>query len=163
MFDLSNSRTERSWIRYGGAAGVAWDITGHNRVLGLKVDVELADPIKGKVPFTEQISLGGDDLFPGYIRNRLIDRSATVAELQYTWPVWIYLDGVISVAAGNVWGDHFDDFKIKDSRLNGAIGVRSNGARDSGFELTLGAGTDPLSEGFNVTSFRFLFGSHHGL
>jgi hypothetical protein len=77
--------------------------------------------------------------------------------------VWMYLDGVVSVAAGNVWGTHLDDFKFKDSRLTAAIGVRSNGQRDSGFELTIGAGTDPISEGFSVSSFRFFLGSHHGL
>lgn len=165
FFNLGDhhGETETSWIKYGGSAAVAWDVTGHNRVLGAKVDVELADPIRGKVPFTEQVTLGGDELFPGYIRDRLVDRSATVAQIQYTWPVWVYLDGVVSVAAGNVWSDHFADFKLKDSRLNAAIGVRSNGERDSGFELTVGAGTDPLSEGFSVSSFRFFLGSHHGL
>lgn len=165
MFDLSNhhDQTERSWIKYGGSVAGAWDINGKNRVLGAKVDVELADPIRGQVPFTEQVALGGDELFPGYIIRRLVDKSATVAQIQYTWPIWMYLDGVIAVSAGNVWGNHFDDFKLKDSRLTGAFGVRSNGERDSGFELTIGAGTDPLSEGFNVSSFRFFLGSHHGL
>ena len=46
--------------------------------------------------------------------------------------------------------------------LLGAIGVRSNGARDSGFELLVAAGTDPLEDGFHVSSFRLVIGSHHG-
>jgi hypothetical protein len=165
FFDLSRHAEDepRSWVKYGGSVGGALDFTGHQRVLGVTLVTEFADPIQGQVPFTDLVMLGGDDLFPGYVRNRLIDRSAAVAHIQYTWPVWMYLDGVINASVGNVWGEHLDNFKFQDSRINAGIGVRSNGDRASGFELLLGAGTDPVSEGFNVSSFRFLVGSHHGL
>lgn len=154
----------RSWIRYGGAVGGALDITGTQRVLALTVDAELADPIIGEIPFTEQVALGGKGgLMSGYIRNRLVDRSAAVATLQYTWPIWVYLDGLAHVAAGNVFGTHFDQFSFEKSRLSAGIGLRSNGDRDSGFEFIVGAGTDPIDEGFRVSSFRLLVGSHHGL
>lgn len=165
MFDLADHPGEahRSWIKWGGSIGGAVDLTGHQRVLGLTVRTELADPIQGEVPFTDLASLGGDDVMPGFIRNRMIDRSSLAATLQYTWPVWVYLDGVLTASMGNVWGEHLKDFKVQDSRLAAGVGVRSNGNRDSGFELLVGAGSDPLSEGFGVTSFRFLLGSHHGL
>ena len=75
----------------------------------------------------------------------------------------MYLDGVLGASFGNVWGEHLENFKVQDSRIAAAIGVRSNGNRDSGFELLVGAGTDPVSQGFAPGSFRFLVGSHHGL
>ncbi|MBX3228991.1 MAG: hypothetical protein KIT84_41330 [Labilithrix sp.] len=167
MFDLSGKNageSARSWIRYGGSLGAALDLNGKNRVVGLTVDAELVDPIQGQVPFTDQVTIGGKGgLMPGYIRNRLVDRSAVVATLQYSWPVWVYLDGIIQLATGNVWGEHFAGFEPKASRLSGSVGVRSNAERDTAFELTAGVGTDPLDQGFAVSSFRFLIGSNHGL
>ncbi len=164
MFPVDGAAGEprRSWIRYGGSMGVAIDVTGTQRVIALGVDAELADPIVGSIPFTEQVSFGGERM-SGFVRNRLIDRSGAIATLQYTWPIWVYLDGVAHVEMGNVYGTHFEQFSFGKSRLSGSLGIRSNGDRDSGFELSVGAGTDPLDQGFGVSSFRFLVGSHHGL
>lgn len=167
MFDLANrpaGESQRSWVRYGAAAGAAIDLTGYQRVIALTVNADLVDPIEGQVPFTELIALGGKGaLMPGYIRNRAVGRSALVATAQYTWPIWVYLDGVLQLATGNAWGEHFSGFDLKAQRVTGSIGVRSNGDRDSAFEFTVGAGSDPLDEGFKLTSFRFLIGSNHGL
>jgi hypothetical protein len=171
MFDLSDHPGEarRSWIKYGGSVGGALDLTGHQRILALTARAELADPLhnpgglQGQVPFTDLATLGGDDVMPGFIRNRMIDRSSAAATLQYTWPVWMYLDGILTGSMGNVWGEHLHNFKVQDSRLSAGVGVRSNGDRDSGFELLVGAGTEPISEGMGLTSFRLLVGSHHGL
>ncbi len=164
MFDLARTGggTPSSWIRWGGSAGVAVDLTGTQRVLALSIDAELAEAMQGKMPFTELVALGGDTLMPGYIRNRLLGQSALVATMQYTWPIWVFLDGVATVSAGNVYGERFANFTVDKSRLNAGIGVRSNGDRASGFEILVGGGTDPLDEGFKVSSFRFLVGSHHG-
>lgn len=161
---LENNVTSprRSWIRYGGLVGGAWDVTGTQRVLSLSVAAELADPLQGQIPFTDQVNLGGDVLMQGYLRNRLVDRSAMVGTLKYTWPIWVYLDAVVHAAVGNVFGERFDGLDVKDMRLSSGIGVRSNGSREAGFETLIAAGTDPFSQGFKVTSFRLLFGSHHG-
>ncbi len=85
-----------------------------------------------------------------------------MATLQYTWPVWVYLNGVIQTDVGNVFGAHLDDFDFDLLRLSSGIGVRSNGAPDSGLEVLFAAATDPFNEGFHVSSFRLVFGSHHG-
>jgi hypothetical protein len=165
VFPLDAPRGEqrRSWVRYGGSVGGAFDMTGSSRVVSLSVAAELADPLSsGPIPFTDQVSLGGDVLMPGYLRGRLVDRSATVATLQYRWPIWVYLDGVIHAAVGNVWGQHFAGFDAKASRLSSGVGIRSNGDRASGFEALFAVGTDPFDEGFNVSSLRLLIGSHHG-
>lgn len=153
----------RSWIRYGGEVGAAIDLTGKQRVLSLTLNAELVDKLSpGDIPFTEQVTLGGDKLMRGYLRNRLIGQSAAVATIQYTWPVWVFLDGVAAVSAGNVFGTHFEGFDAGLARLSANVGVRSNGDRDSGFEATFGVGTEPIDQNFKVNSFRILIGSHHG-
>ena len=164
VYTLQNTATSprRAWVRYGGSVGGAIDLTGTQRVLSLSVDAELADPLQGTIPFTDQVNLGGDVLMPGYLRGRLVDRSAVVGTIQYTWPIWVFLDGVIHAAVGNVFGERFDGLAVKDMRLSSGIGIRSNGSREAGFETLIAAGTDPFSEGFKVSSFRLLFGSHHG-
>ena len=163
--DAEPGAPRRAWIKYGGSAGAAVDFTGTSRVLGITVAAEEIDPLEGSgsdIPFPDQVTLGGFDLMPGYLWGRLYDRSSLVAQLQYRWPVWVYLDGVIHLSAGNVAGPGFDDWKLKQSRLSTGIGLLSNGERDSGFELLFAVGTDPLDQGFAVSSFRFVFGSHHG-
>lgn len=160
--DAGRGEQRRSWVRYGGSVGAAVDVTGSSRVLSLSLAGELADPIRGDVPFTDQVNLGGDILMPGYLRGRLVDRSAAVATLQYRWPVWVYLDGVIHAAVGNVWGEQFKGFDLKANRLSSGLGVRSNGDRSSGFEFLFAVGSDPFDEGFALSSFRLLIGSHHG-
>lgn len=161
--DAGNGAERRSWIKYGGSVAAGVDLTGTQRVLSLELAGELVDPLAaGNIPFTDLVSLGGGSRMPGYIRGRLVDRSAAVATLQYRWPIWVFLDGTIHASLGNVWGTRFDSFDVRASRISSGIGVRSNADRDSGFELLVGAGTDPLDEGFSVSSFRLLFGSHHG-
>jgi hypothetical protein len=152
----------RSWVKYGASAGAALDLTGTQRVVSLELDAELADPLLGDVPFTDLVSLGGDRLMRGFLPNRLIDRSAVVATLKYTWPIWMYLDGVVHADIGDVFDAHFEGFAPGLLRTTAGIGFQSSGARDSGFELLVAAGTDPLEDGFRVTSFRFVIGSHHG-
>lgn len=152
----------RSWIRWGGLVGGAVDLTGTQRVLSLTVDAEFADPLQGTIPFTDQVNIGGDTLMPGYLRGRLVDRSAVIGTVQYRWPIWVFLDAILHASVGNVFGEHLEGLAVKDMRLSSGIGLRSNGSREAGFEALLAGGTDPFSEGFKVSSFRLLIGSHHG-
>jgi hypothetical protein len=162
VFAPGSSRSERrSWISYGASAGAALDL-GRARAVALNVTADLIDPLIGTVPFTDQISLGGERPMRGFIRNRLIDRSALVGTLQYTWPVWVFLDGVVQADVGNVFGERFDGIDAGLMRLSTGLGVRSNGDRDSRFEVLVAAGTDPFESGLRFSSFRFVIGSHHG-
>ena len=160
--DSSDPNGRRAWVNYGGSLGAALDLTKTQRVVSLTLSAALVDPLQGVVPFTDQITLGGDRGMPGYLAGRLVDRSALVATLKYAWPIWVFLDGVIEADVGNVFGAHFEGFDPGLLRLTSGIGIRSSGARDSGFELLVAGGTDPFDSGFHVTSFRFVIGSHHG-
>lgn len=152
----------RSWVKYGGSVGAAVDVTGEQRVLSLAVAAELADPLAGSIPFPDLASLGGDSLMPGFLRGRLVDRSSAVAHLQYRWPVWVFLDGVLHAAVGNVFGEHLSGFDVKSTRLSTGVGFRSNGDRSTGFELLFAVGSEPFDDRFQIDSFRLVIGTHHG-
>ena len=93
----------RSWVRYGGAVGAFWDIGQSARTLGLVVNTEFEEAIRGVTPFTEQVLLGGTGGFAGFRPGRLVGASAATASLYYQWPIWVWLDGTIHLGVGNVF------------------------------------------------------------
>ncbi len=156
-------RSTANWVRYGGSVGGFLDIK-NNRVVSLAVTTLFVDPISSgaEIPFTEQIVLGGSGPMRGYLYGRLVDRSAAIATLKYRWPIWVFLDGTLQVATGNVFGPQLEDFKTKLLRLSSAIGVESVGGADHTFEFLAGFGTETFSEGTQIRSFRLLFGTNRG-
>jgi hypothetical protein len=95
------------WVRYGATLGGFWDIGDLGRVLSLSLASELADPLGSQeVPFTELSTLGGPGRMPGFRPGRLVGRSSAVATLRYSWPIWVWLDGSLQAAIGNVFGEH---------------------------------------------------------
>lgn len=151
----------RAWVAYGGGAGVALDLW-KRRIVSFGVRADFTDPLIGTIPFPDQVSLGGFQPMRGFLPGRLVDRSAAVATLQYTWPVWVYLNGIVQVDVGNVFGAHLDGLKPDLFRMSTAVGVRSNGSPESGLEVTIAGGTDPFEQGFRYSSLRIVLGSHHG-
>ena len=152
-----------SWIRYGGAIGGFIDLNEYQRVLGLTVFAEFADPLEGgEIPFTEQVSLGGARPMRAFLTGRLVDRSAAVAQLSYEWPIWVFLDGTLHYAVGNVFGEHLDGFELGLLRQSIALGIRSNTSRDHPFEILLGFGTKTFDEGSELDSLRIQFGATSG-
>jgi hypothetical protein len=98
----------------------------------------------------------------GYLYGRLIDRSAAIATLKYKWPIWVFLDGTMQLATGNVFGPQLEGFKTSLLRLSGAIGVESVGSPDHTFEVLFGGATETFEQGAEVTSFRLVFGTNRG-
>jgi hypothetical protein len=153
-----------SWIRYAAALEGNWDVTGNARVISLGVITAFADPLGSEpVPFTELVTLGGTEPFAGYLPGRLHDRSAVVAQLGWHWPVFSYLDGLLAVSVGNVFGPHLQDFSFDLLRMSAELGLgsRRGGGGSSGFEFVIGFGTEPFRN-FSVSSFRLAFGVSYG-
>lgn len=160
-FNMEDARSR--WIRYGGTLGGFLDVTGHNRVLSLAVTAQFADPLGDReVPFTELISLGGDQLMRGYLQDRLLGRSAAVATLEYRYPIWAFLDGTVQAAVGNVFGEHLAGFDPELLRVTFAAGVRTVGARDHSFDFLVGSGTETFRQGAGLHDVRLLFGATRG-
>jgi len=151
------------WLRYGGTLGGFLDLADSGRVLSLSLSALQSDPLGARpVPFTEQITLGGPNLMPGFRMGRLYDRSAMVATLRYSWPIWIWLNGSLQVATGNVYGEHFDGFRLERNRLTTALGIESSGSRDSIFQALVGFGTETFESGAKVDSLRIVVGARSG-
>ena len=152
-----------SWLRWGGTLGGFVDVTGQARIVSLTLTAQFADPLRGgAVPFTEQIGVGGEGPMRGFLPGRLTDRSAAVATLQYEWPVWVWLDGVLHLAAGNVFGTHLDELSGKKVRFSSGLGFRTTGSADARLELLVAGGTDTIEQGARLSSFRFYVGGTHG-
>jgi hypothetical protein len=153
------------WIRYEGDAGAFLDLDGHRRVVSLSFQTMFADPLgNAPIPFTELVTLGGFKApMPGFLINRMIDRSGAVATLKYTWPIGPWLSGQLQTALGNVFGEHLDDFSTRLLRFSGAIGFQSDGSPDSNFEFLFGVGSETFEQGGKIDSFRLSLGTTTGL
>jgi hypothetical protein len=146
------------WVRYAANAGVFVDLNGHARILSLQVAALFADPLgDGQIPFTELVTLGGDVWMPGYFPGRLVDRSAAVAQLAYTWPVGPKVDATMQAAFGNVFGAHLEDFDARLMRVSAAFGLMAH-VGDPPLQFLVGFGTEPIDRGATVDSFRITVG-----
>lgn len=153
--------TTRRWLRYGATAGAFLDV-GHRRTLGLVGYAAFVDPLRGAIPFTEQITLGGFEPMRGYRPGRLVDRSALVVTAQYEWPIWIWLHGALQLGAGNVWGARLSELDPKLTRLSAAVGFRTTSSPDHQLEVLVGAGTETWEDGLRPNELRVMLGSTRG-
>jgi hypothetical protein len=85
-----------------------------------------------------------------------------VATLRYSWPIWIWLDGSMQVATGNVFGERFDGFRPERNRFSAAIGIEGTGSRDSIFQALVGFGTETFESGAKLDSLRVVVGARSG-
>lgn len=157
------SETSGGWLRYGGTLGGFLDLAERGRVVSLSLSAQVAEPVGHRpVPFTELVSLGGPGMMPGFRAGRLYGRSALVATLRYSWPIWIWLNGSLQAATGNVFGEHFAGASLERSRLSTAIGIESSGSRDSIFQALVGFGTETFESGAELDSIRVVLGARSG-
>ncbi len=152
---------DRGWFEYGGAVGGALDLDGLQRTLRLQLALDFVDPIAGLTPFNELATLGSD-LMPGFAGGWMIGRSTAATQLSYTWPVSVWFDGEARLAAGNAFDAHLHGLTLDQLRVSGDVGLTSNGARDQGFEVVFGLGTEPIGMGANITSVRIAVGTRAG-
>lgn len=153
-----------SFVRYGGTVGAFVDLTGQQRVVGLSIGADFAEPLaqEGRIPFTELVDLGGRRPLRGFLEGALRDRSAVVGVVEYQWPVWVWLDGKIQYEVGNVFGTQLQGFELGQLRQSFGLGLAANNARDHAFELYAGAGSRPFDEGAQIDSVRILVGASSG-
>ncbi len=160
--DLKNEPSS-GWLRYGGTLGGFVDLAQRGRTVSLSVSALLADPLgERSVPFTELVGLGGAGMMPGFREGRLYDRSAMVATLRYSWPIWVWLNGSLQAAVGNVFGMRFEGFRAERTRLSTAVGIESSDSRDSIFQALIGFGTETFESGAQMDSIRVVVGARNG-
>jgi hypothetical protein len=155
--------TPTGWLRYGAIAGGFLDLNDRARVLSLSVATLFSDPLTNSpVPFTELVQLGGSEPMPGFVPGRLFGQSALVTTLGYHWPIWVWLDGTIQAAVGNVYGQHLKGFDANLFRFSGALGFQTAGTSDNPVELLIGFGTETFERGAQLNSMRLVFGTSRG-
>ena len=156
-----------SWIRWGGELAVSTDFLGQGRVLMLRFQTELVSPIDPDldvVPFYELPDAGGSrGPFPGFITGQLRGQSMLGLRLEYVWPVFALLDGVINMTIGNAFGVHYEDFAFERLRLGWGIGIVPRFSGEHLVEVTFGLGTDTFENGTNIVQGRLTVGARHGL
>jgi len=152
-----------SFVHWGVEGALFLDLTGHNRTLALRQNVQGVRSLgEGTVPFTERVILGGNELHRGFLEGELIGESATVTTLQYTWPVWVMLDGLLFAEVGNAFDRDFEGFSPGAMRASAGLGLKALGGRTSAFHAFFAFGTARFDEDFGVDSVRFAFGSERG-
>jgi hypothetical protein len=150
-------------MRWSGEGAVFFDLNGRNRTLGIRQFAAGVRPLgEGTIPFSELVTLGGTEVLRGHLSGRLRGASALATGLQYTWPIWVMLDGSIEAEVGGAFGPDFENVAVEDMVASFAVGVRSPKDRDAHTQLTFGFGTAPFSQGGKVDSFRFVLGSSEG-
>ncbi len=139
--------------------GAYWDISDHQHVVSLTASLIAAETLSGQVPFFEQPNLSGSaGTMRGFIIRYLTGDSGASLLLRYDWPIWVFLDGTIQVAYGNVYDGRFADFSLKNNRFSASIGFAAVDKRDHFFEFLVGFGTETIAQGAQVESFRLMVG-----
>ncbi len=154
---------EQEWIRWGTTVAGFLDLNQRQRVLGVIMTLDFVEPLADRpVPFTELASLGGSRPLRGFLHQRLLDRSAVAVQADYQYPIWVWLDGHIHYAVGNVFGPRLEGFEPELLRSSFGMGFRSAGSRDHVFEVLAAFGTAAFDDGSEIESFRLLVGTISG-
>ena len=141
------SQRSNSWIKYGGALGGSLNVW-KGRVVTLSVTADFADPVQnGNIPFPEEVVWGGKEPMSGDLPGRFHGRSAAAATLSYSWPIWVWLDGTMHAALGNVFDAGLRDFSPGLLRVSSGIGVESNGSPNHRFEFLVGFASETFDQG----------------
>lgn len=151
------------WVTYGATLGGFLDL-GAQRVVGLSAIVDFAEPIDDgtTIPFTELISLGGERPMRGFLQGRLVGQSSAVAQFDYQWPIWVWIDGALHYSVGNVFGEQLDGFEAGLLRQSFGVGFKSTSSRDHVFEVLLAFGSDTFDAGGDIETVRFVLGATSG-
>lgn len=157
-FDLQDGPQRNLWVTWATSIGAYLDLSDHQHVVSLTFSLISAEALSGNVPFRELPNLSGNGPMRGFVNRFLAGSSGAALLLRYDWPVWMWLDGTIQVAVGNVYDERFAGLSPGNTRLSAGIGLAAVNQRDHFFEFLVGFGTETFENGAKVESFRFLFG-----
>jgi hypothetical protein len=154
-----------AFVGWGAALTGFWDVSGVHHVLALEIVARFVEPISGAaIPFTELPSLGGANLLSGFYDGRFRAQSAFAATVQYSYPIWAYLDSEIFAGVGNAFPGHLQGIAPSKLYLSYGCGVRTTFSQDVSIVATVAAGTrrfdDPTFAAVDTT--RIVLAVAHG-
>jgi outer membrane protein assembly factor BamA len=82
-----------------------------------------AQQVDGAAPYLELSKIGDSWTARGYKADRFIDKAMALASIEYRYPIYKKLGGVLFTDAGRV-GARLGDFKATDWHANGGLGLR---------------------------------------
>jgi hypothetical protein len=154
-----NTTTEVAWTKLEFVLGgsVLLDPVAE-RKLDVRLGVELIEPDHDMdvIPFPELPTIAGGNWLRGLSPGRIYGESAAAFLLDYNWPLAAWLDAHANLGAGNVFDDQLDGFSL--GRLRGSFGgsLTIAGLSERQIGASLHFGTEPFSEGFDVTNYRLI-------
>lgn len=132
------------YFRVHGSAGVPIRLWSRAHVLLLHVSTELVAPLgsSAPVPFTELATLGGPNDLRGFRWQLFHGYSSFVATAEYRWPIWMWLDGVVFVDYGGVFGKRYEGFGAAQMQpdVGGGFRVRTRARFHLRVEVAYGFG-----------------------
>jgi hypothetical protein len=157
-------RTERLFWRLAGQLVGFVLLSENGNTLSARQYVGAVNPLgSGSVPFTELMTLGGSELLRGFPEGRYYGASAWVTSVQYTYPVWLLVDGFVFFSVGNVFGENLRGFSLPAMTASFGWGLRLTWSSAFSVDVLLGAGTDRFEEArFGLEALRFSAGFSRG-
>jgi outer membrane protein assembly factor BamA len=147
------------WVRAGGSLGFFADLSGAHHTLSLTTTVGRTVPLRGQTPFFELTDIGGSNAMRGFRTFRLMGESYATAILQYSWPLWIYLDGLAQVAVGNTFSGRFEGFRPGNLRMSFGVGLSAVRSLEHRFDFSVGWGTETFERGAQVVQYTITLGT----
>jgi hypothetical protein len=111
------------------------------RALHLRAYGETVTGPRDDIPFTALPVLGGYYLLRGYERDRFRDKSATVVQANYVWPLSLTFAGSLFVDAGRVFNG-LDNISYKDPRVGYGAALEVYGAKSLVMRFELASSID---------------------
>jgi hypothetical protein len=107
-----------------GRGGVGGVLAFGDRTLGFGMRAGLVEPLgSAPVPFEELLSPTGSRGLRGLSLGRLRGRSELVATLEYRWLLAAWMDAILFVDRGNVYGTRFSDLALDRAFTSVGLGL----------------------------------------
>ncbi len=156
VFDLTKD-TQWTRVELMLGAGLLLDPVAE-RKLDVRVGFEFVEPDHDstQIPFPELATISGAPWLRGLPAGRLYGDTAAAFLVDYQWPLAAWLDARAHFGAGNVFDSELGGFALRHLRgsFGGALTIAGLTERQIGVSLHFG--TEPLGDGFDVSSTRFV-------
>jgi hypothetical protein len=114
-----------SYFRVRGALDLPISLWRGTHVLDLRAQTTMVAPIgDDPVPFSELAVLGGPDDLRGFNMEDFRDFTSLVVTGEYRWPIWMWMDAMLFVDYGGVFGRWYNGFGASRMQPDVGVGVR---------------------------------------
>jgi len=144
-FSISPRDTQLRFGEWGGELAGFLDVSGHDNVIGARVAARFQENAGSReIPFTERITLGGNETMRGFLAGRMRGESAFLAEVQYRYAIWTFADAELFSGVGNTFDGHLDGLRPGALFWNSGLSLRTTFSRDSSWAVGVAMGSSRL-------------------